>query len=68
MDLLLISVAVAVLAGGMDLFHGRAARLHWTGSDRAPAVTYGYSWEPAGRTRARARLGGKVVAGSAGGA
>ncbi|GAA2310672.1 hypothetical protein GCM10010234_63720 [Streptomyces hawaiiensis] len=43
----LVPVAVAaVLAGGMDLFFVRAAWLHWTGSDRAPDISYGYSWNP----------------------
>ncbi|MER5831792.1 hypothetical protein ABT116_13375 [Streptomyces sp. NPDC002130] len=36
----------AVLAGGTDLFLVRAAWLHWTGSDRAPDISYGYSLNP----------------------
>ncbi|MER7478632.1 hypothetical protein ABTX60_13390 [Streptomyces sp. NPDC126510] len=36
----------AVLAGGMDLFFIRAAWLHWTGSDRAPDLLFGYSLNP----------------------
>ncbi|AMW11008.1 hypothetical protein A4E84_16715 [Streptomyces qaidamensis] len=43
----LVPVALAaVLAGGVDLFPVRAAWLHWTGSDRAPDIMYGYSWNP----------------------
>ncbi|MEU3930558.1 hypothetical protein AB0E85_00625 [Streptomyces sp. NPDC029044] len=43
----LIPDAVAVvLAGGTDLLLVRAAWLHWTGSDRAPDVMLGYSWNP----------------------
>ncbi|MEU3888035.1 hypothetical protein [Streptomyces sp. NPDC029041] len=42
-----VSEAVAaVLAGGTDLFLARAAWLHWTGSDRAPDLLFGYSLNP----------------------
>jgi hypothetical protein len=36
----------AVLAGGVDLFLVRSAWLHWTGSDRAPDISVGYSSNP----------------------
>ncbi|WP_033312124.1 hypothetical protein RFN58_18325 [Streptomyces iakyrus] len=39
-------VVAAVFAGGINLFLVRAARLHWTRSDRAPDIMYGYSWNP----------------------
>ncbi|MFF8397570.1 hypothetical protein [Streptomyces sp. NPDC016172] len=61
----LVPVAVAaVLAGGMDLFLVRAAWLHWTGSDRAPDISYGYSWNPSvvrGHERGIVALAASVV-------
>ncbi|MFI8892163.1 hypothetical protein [Streptomyces paradoxus] len=39
-------VVAAVFAGGINLFLVRAAWLHWTRSDRAPDIMYGYSWNP----------------------
>ncbi|MEU0169752.1 hypothetical protein ABZ214_30630 [Streptomyces iakyrus] len=54
----------AVLAGGMDLFFVRAAWLHWTGSDRAPDISYGYSWNPSavrGHERGIVALAASVV-------